>query len=196
MEPQPGEVSVLLTAWANGSEVARDELIPLIYDKLRRLAGRHMAQERTDHTLQATALVNEVYVRLTDQRQVHWQNRAHFFALASRLMRRILVDHARAHQSVKRGGDARHVLLEEAMVVSEETAADLVALDDALSRLSAIDSRKSEVVELRYFGGLTLEEVAEVLKISPITVRRDWSTAKAWLYREIGAAGKASVNGE
>jgi len=196
MEPQPGEVSVLLTAWANGSEAARDELIPLIYDELRRLAGRHMAQERTDHTLQATALVNEVYVRLTDQRQVHWQNRAHFFALASRLMRRILVDHARAHQSVKRGGDARYVLLEEAMVVSEETAADLVALDDALSRLSAIDSRKCEVVELRYFGGLTLEEVAEVLKISPITVRRDWSTAKAWLYREIGAAGKASANGE
>jgi RNA polymerase sigma factor (TIGR02999 family) len=196
MEPQPGEVSVLLTAWANGSEAARDELIPLIYDELRRLAGRHMAQERTDHTLQATALVNEVYVRLTDQRHLHWQNRAHFFALASRLMRRILVDHARAHQSVKRGGDARHVLLEEAMVVSEETAADLVALDDALSRLSAIDSRKSEVVELRYFGGLTFEEVAEVLKISPITVRRDWSTAKAWLYREIGAAGKASANGE
>jgi RNA polymerase sigma factor (TIGR02999 family) len=196
MEPQPGEVSVLLTAWANGSEAARDELIPLIYDELRRLAGRHMAQERTDHTLQATALVNEVYVRLTDQRHLHWQNRAHFFALASRLMRRILVDHARAHQSVKRGGDARHVLLEEAMVVSEETAADLVALDDALSRLSAIDSRKSEVVELRYFGGLTFEEVAEVLKISPITVRRDWSTAKAWLYREIGAAGKASANGK
>jgi RNA polymerase sigma factor (TIGR02999 family) len=196
MEPQPGEVSVLLTAWAKGSEAARDELIPLIYDELRRLAGRHMAQERTDHTLQATALVNEVYVRLTDQRHLHWQNRAHFFALASRLMRRILVDHARAHQSVKRGGDARHVLLEEAMVVSEETAADLVALDDALSRLSAIDSRKCEVVELRYFGGLTLEEVAEVLKISPITVRRDWSTAKAWLYREIGAAGKASANGE
>jgi RNA polymerase sigma factor (TIGR02999 family) len=196
MEPRPGEVSVLLAAWTNGNEAARDELIPLIYDELRRLAGRHMAQERSDHSLQATALVHEVYVRLTDQRQVHWQNRAHFFALASRLMRRILVDHARARQSAKRGGDARHVSLDEAMVVSEETAADLVALDAALTRLAAMDSRKCEVVELRYFGGLTLEEVAEVLKISPITVRRDWSTAKAWLYRDIGAAGKASANGE
>src|SRR5215813_6878896 len=189
MGPRLKKVSALLADWSNGSEAARDELIPLVYDELRRLAGHHMALERSGHSLQATALVNEAYLRLINQRQVRWQGRAHFFALASRMMRRILVDYARSRHYAKRGGAARRVSLEEAMVVSEGKASDVVALDDALTRLSAIDIRKSRVVELRYFGGLTMEEIAEVLEISEITVRRDWSTAKAWLYREIGVAG-------
>jgi RNA polymerase sigma factor (TIGR02999 family) len=196
MGPRFKEVSALLADWSNGSKTARDELIPLVYDELRRLAGHYMALERNGHSLQATALVNEAYLRLVDQRQVRWQGRAHFFALASRMMRRILVDYARSRHYAKRGGAARRVSLEDAMVVSKEKASDVVALDDALTRLSAIDIRKSRVVELRYFGGLTMEEIAEVLEISEITVRRDWSTAKAWLYREIGVAGKASANGK
>ena len=194
--PRLKKVSALLADWSNGSEAARDELIPLVYDELRRLAGHHMALERSGHSLQATALVNEAYLRLINQRQVRWQGRAHFFALASRMMRRILVDYARSRHYAKRGGAARRVSLEDAMIVSEEKTRDVVALDDALTRLAAIDLRKSQVVELRYFGGLSMEEIAEVLKISEVTVRRDWSTAKAWLYRDIGATGKASTNGE
>ena len=182
------EVSALLADWSNGNETAREELIPLVYDQLRRLAHRHMAQERPGHSLQATALVNEAYLRLVDQRQVRWQNRAHFFALASQMMRRILVDSARKRHRAKRGGGVQQVSLDEAMVVSDERAAELVALDDALTGLAAIDPRRSQVVELRYFGGLSVEEAAEVLKVSPITVMRDWSTAKAWLYRAIGKA--------
>ena len=182
------EVSALLADWSNGDETARDELIPLVYGQLRRLAQRHMAQERPGHSLQATALVNEAYLRLVDQRQVRWQNRAHFFALASQMMRRILVDHARGRHRAKRGDGAHQVSLDEAMMVSGEQAAELVALDDALTGLAAIDPRRSQVVELRYFGGLSVEETAEVLKVSPVTVMRDWSTAKAWLYRAIGNA--------
>ena len=185
MEPRQGEVSELLADWSKGNEAARDELIPLIYDELRRLAGYHMARERSDHSLQATALVNEAYLRLIDQRKVRWQGRAHFFALASRMMRRILVDSARKRRYAKRGGGQAQVSLDEAMVVVQEGTPDLIALDDALNRLAAIDPRKSQVVELRYFGGLSMEEVAEVLKVSTITVRRDWGTAKAWLYRDI-----------
>jgi RNA polymerase sigma factor (TIGR02999 family) len=178
-------VGRLLAAWSGGSESARDELIPLVYEDLRRLAGRHMARERDDHSLQATALVNEVYLRLIGQRQTNWQNRAHFFALASRMMRRILVDYARSRNYAKRRGQTPHVSLDEAMIVSNERPWDVVALDDALTSLNSVDPRKCEVVELRYFGGLSIEEIADVLKVSPITVRRDWSTAKAWLYREL-----------
>ena len=189
------EVSALLADWSNGNEAARDELMPLVYDELRRLAGHYMALERKDHSLQATALVNEVYLRFVDQRHVRLQGRAHFFALASWMIRRILVDYARRANYAKRGGAARRVSLDEAMIVSKEKAADVVVLDDALTRLAAIDPRKSQVVELRYFGGLSVDEIAKVLQISEVTVRRDWSTAKAWLYRAIGGTNKASANG-
>lgn len=189
------EVRALLADWNNGNEAARDELMPQVYDELRRLAGRYMAFERKGHTLQATALVNEVYLRLVDQRHVRWESRAHFFALASSMMRRILVDYARRGQYAKRGGDARRVSLDEAMIVSKEKAWDVVALDDALSRLAAIDLRKSKVVDLRYFGGLSMNEIAEILQVSEVTVRRDWSTAKAWLYRTMGGTNKAPANG-
>jgi RNA polymerase sigma-70 factor (ECF subfamily) len=185
MAPQLKEISVLLEDWSQGNSVARDELMPLVYDELRRLARHYMAQERAGHSLQATALVNEAYLRLVDQREVRWQGRAHFFALASQMMRRILVDHARRRRYAKRGGGAQQVSLDEAMLVSKKKDAELVALDDALTRLEAIAPRKSQVVELRYFGGLSLDEIAEVLKVSEITVRRDWTTAKAWLYRAI-----------
>jgi RNA polymerase sigma factor (TIGR02999 family) len=183
--PRSNDVSVLLADWSEGNEEARDELMPLVYNELRRLAGHYMAMEHPGHSLQATALVNEAYLRLVDQRSVHWQGRAHFFALASHMMRRILVDYARRHQYAKRGGGARPVELDEAMIVSVEKAAQVVALDEALTRLAAIAPRKSQVVELRYFGGLSMDEIAKLLKISPVTVRRDWSTAKAWLYRAI-----------
>ena len=196
MGPRLNEVSALLAAWSNGNEAARDTLIPLVYDELRRLAGHYMALERSAHSLQATALVHEAYLRLIDQRQVRWQGRAHFFALASRMMRRILVDYARSRHYAKRGGAARRVSLDEAMIVSEEKTQDVVALDEALTRLAAIDFRKSQVVELRYFGGLSMEEIAKVLKISAVTVRRDWSTAKAWLYRDMRGARRTSANGE
>ena len=196
MGPRLNEVSALLAAWSDGNETARDALIPLVYEELRRLAGHYMALERSAHSLQATALVHEAYLRLIDQRQVRWQGRAHFFALASRMMRRILVDYARSRHYAKRGGAARRVSLDEAMIVSEEKTQDVVALDEALTRLAAIDFRKSQVVELRYFGGLSMEEIAKVLKISAVTVRRDWSTAKAWLYRDMRGARRASANGE
>jgi len=187
MAPRIKEISVLLEDWSKGNALARDELMPLVYDELRRLARHYMAQERAGHSLQATALVNEAYLRLVDQRQVRWQGRAHFFALASQMMRRILVDHARRRRYAKRGGGAQQVSLDEAMIVSSKKDAELVALDDALTRLEAIAPRKSQVVELRYFGGLSLDEIAEVLKVSEVTVRRDWTTAKAWLYRAIAA---------
>jgi len=189
------EVSALLADWSNGNEAARDELIPLVYDELRRLAGHYMALERSDHSLQATGLVNEAYLRLVDQRHVRWQGRAHFFALASQMMRRILVDHARKRHYAKRGGGARPAPLDEGMIVAGEKPADVLALDDALTRLAAIAPRKSQVVELRYFGGLTVEEVAEVLKVSEVTVRRDWTTAKAWLYRAISDEAGGPVDG-
>lgn len=185
MTPSPGEVSQLLVDWGNGDKAALDRLTPLVHEELHRLAHRHMRLERPNHTLQTTALVNEAYVRLVDQRNLHWKNRAHFFSIASKLMRRILVDLARAHSRVKRGGGAVQVSLDEAAIVSRERAAELVALDEALTRLAEIDERKSKVVELRFFGGMSVEETAEALGVSPITVKRDWSTAKAWLYRAI-----------
>ena len=183
--PSPDEVTRLLVAWGNGNQAALEQLMPLVYEELHRLAHHYMRQEHPGHTLQTTALVNEVYFRLVDQKHVHWQNRAHFIAISAQLMRRILVDHARSHQYAKRGGDAHKVSLDEGAVVAQEQAADLIALDDALSSLAAIDERKMRIVELRFFGGLNVEETAEALKLSPRTVMREWSMAKAWLYRTI-----------
>jgi RNA polymerase sigma factor (TIGR02999 family) len=182
--PDNSEVSSLLRAWSEGDRAALDRLTPIVYDELRRLAGHYMKGERPGHSLQTTALVNEAYMRLTDYKSMQWQNRAHFFAVSSQLMRRILVDHARRH-NLKRGGGVQHVSLEETSMVGSERAADLVALDDAMHALARIDLRKVQVVEMRFFGGLSVEETAEVLKVSPVTVMRDWSTAKAWLYREL-----------
>lgn len=179
------QVTQLLLCWSDGDRAALDELLPLVYDELRRLAHHYMMKERAGHTLQTTALVNEAYLRLIDQRQARWQNRAQFFGVAAQLMRRILVDHARHQQSAKRGGGAPHVLLEETAVVTPVRDAELLALDEALEKLSAFDRRKSQIVELRYFGGLKVDEIAEVLKVSEVTVMRDWSIARAWLYREL-----------
>jgi RNA polymerase sigma factor (TIGR02999 family) len=185
MKPSPTEVSRLLLNWSNGDRAALDKLVPLVYDELRRLAGHFMRREREGHTLQTTALVNEAYLRLIDQRSVRWQNRAHFFAIAAQLMRRILVDHARSRRYAKRGGEARQVSFDEAAIVSRERGAELVAVDDALTDLAARDARKSQIVELRFFGGLNIEETAEVMGISPTTVQREWRSAKAWLYDAI-----------
>ena len=185
MTPSPKEVSQLLVAWSNGDQAALDKLTPLVYDELHRLAHHYMSRERPGHTLQTTALVNEAYLRLIDQKSVNWQNRAHSFAVAAQVMRQILVDYARRRQYLKRGGKAVKVSLDEAAVASQERGADLVALDDALTSLTAIDPRKSRIVELRFFGGLSVEETAEVLKVSPRTVMREWSLAQAWLYREL-----------
>jgi RNA polymerase sigma factor (TIGR02999 family) len=179
------EVTQLLVAWGDGDKSALEKLMPLVYQELRRLAKRYMRQERAGHTLQTTALVNEAYLRLVDWKDVRWQNRAHFFGVAAQMMRRILVDFARSRQYAKRGGGALEVSLDEAAVFSTERGADLVALDDALQSLAALDERKSRVVELRFFGGLSVAETAEVLKVSPETVMRDWKLAKVWLMREI-----------
>jgi len=179
------EVTQLLIQWSNGDKAALDKLMPLIYEELRQLARHYMNRERAGHTLQTTALVNEAYLRLINRKQVHWQNRAHFFAIAAHLMRSILVDHARSHAYAKRGGGARKIALDEALAVSQQRAADVVALDDALKRLAEIDRQQSRIVELKFFGGLTIEETAEVLELSPATIKREWSTAKAWLYHEL-----------
>jgi RNA polymerase sigma-70 factor (ECF subfamily) len=186
----PGElgtddVSTLLRAWSDGDQSALERLTPAVYEELRRLAHHYMRGERAGHSLQTTALVNEAYMRLVDFTRMQWQDRAHFFAVSGRVMRRILVDHAR-RQNGKRGADAICVSLEEVAVVGGDRTADLVALDDALNALARLDSRKVQVIEMRFFGGLSVEEAAEVLKVSPATVRRDWSIAKLWLYRELG----------
>jgi RNA polymerase sigma factor (TIGR02999 family) len=181
----PHEVTQLLIACSDGNQDAFNQLFPLVYEELRRLAHRYMTQERPGHTLQTTAVVHEAYLRLIDQKHVQWQNRAHFFAIASQMMRRILITHAQSHAYAKRGGGALKVSLDEAAILSPERATELIALDEALKSLTAIDSRRSQVVELRFFGGLDNEEIAEVLKISPNTVTRDWNVAKAWLYREM-----------
>jgi RNA polymerase sigma factor (TIGR02999 family) len=182
--PAPREVTQLLRAWSGGDSHALERLTPLVYRELYRRAHWHMARERVDHTLQTTALVNEIYVRMVDLRGVSWRDRAHFFAIASRLIRRVLIDAARSKGAHKRGGEAPHTVLDEA-IVSMERGAALVALDDALSALAELDQRKSSVVELRFFGGLGVEEAAEVLGVSPETVKRDWKLAKAWLRREL-----------
>jgi RNA polymerase sigma-70 factor (ECF subfamily) len=179
------DVSALLRAWSDGDQGALDKLAPIVYDELRRLAGYYLNRERSGHSLQATALVNEAYLRLVDYKRMRWENRAHFFAVSAQLMRRILVDHARRH-NLKRGGGVQHVTLEDTAVIGGGRDENLVELDDAMQGLARIDPRKAKVVELRFFGGLSVEETAEVLKVSPITVMRDWKTARAWLYREMG----------
>jgi len=178
-------VTELLTRWSQGDDAALAELTPLVYEELRRLAHRQMGAERSGHTLQTTALVNELYLRLADQTNPRWQNRAHFFAVAARAMRRILVSYARSQQSQKRGGGALKIDLDEAALVSPEESKEIVDLHEALETLATLDSRKAQVVELKYFGGLNYDEMAEVLKISPVTVRRDWKFARAWLYKEL-----------
>jgi len=182
----PPPVTELLVAWGQGDESALARLMPLVQDELHRLARREMRGERPGHTLQTTALVNEAYLRLIDARRVRWQDRAHFFALSARIMRRILVDHARSRNFIKRGAGTRHVSLDEALIVSQERGPDLVALDDALQALAKVDARKSQVVELRFFGGLSVEEAAEALRVSSQTIVRDWHLAKVWLLRELG----------
>ena len=185
MEPSPQHLTQLLIAWSGGDQSARDELIPLVYEHLRRLAHQYMRSERAAHTLQTSALLNEAYVRLVDQKDIQWRDRAHFFGIAARLMRQVLVDYARSRNYAKRGGNLYHVPLDEALIVSKERAAEVVALDDALKALAEIDSRQSEIVELRFFGGLSIEETAEVLAVSPGTVMREWTMAKAWLRKAI-----------
>jgi RNA polymerase sigma-70 factor, ECF subfamily len=185
MNPSSQSVTQLLLDWRNGDQTALDRLMPLVYEELRRIAGHYMRNERQGHTLQTSALVNEAYLRLVDHENIAWQNRAHFFGLAAQAMRRILVDYARRRNYQKRGGAARQVSLGEAAMVTDEDAAEMIALDDALEELARIDERKCRVVELRYFGGLSVEETAEALGVSIQTVGRDWSTAKAWLLREM-----------
>jgi RNA polymerase sigma factor (TIGR02999 family) len=184
----PHRVTQLLAQWSHGDDAALAELTPLVYEDLRCLAHRRMGGERPDHTLQTTALVNEAYLRLADQTNPSWQNRAHFFALAARSMRQILVNYAKSYRAQKRGGDALKVDLDEAALVSMEQSKEIVDLHEALERLAALDSRKADVVELKYFGGLNYDEMAEVLKISRVTVRRDWEFAKVWLYKELHSA--------
>lgn len=189
----PTNVTGLLLKWGEGDEEALAELIPLVFDELHRIARRHMGHEAVGHSLQATALVNEAYLRLIDAQDVPWQNRAHFLAVSARIMRHILVDHARARRNQKRGGDVKKVTFDEALVVTDEPALDFVALEDALQALAKFDERKSRVIELRFFGGLTVDETASVLKVSADTVMRDWRLAKVWLQREMRVAGSRDV---
>jgi RNA polymerase sigma-70 factor (ECF subfamily) len=181
----PHRMTQLLQQWSHGDDSALAELTPLVYEELRRLAHHFMEGQRPDHTLQTTALVNEAYLRLTDHANPNWQNRAHFFAVAARAMRQIVVDYARSYQTQKRGGGALKIELDEAAIISPEQSKEIVDLHEALDRLATLDSRKAQVVELKYFGGLNYDEMAEVLKISRITVRRDWEFARIWLYREL-----------
>jgi len=183
--PSQKQITQMLVDWGNGDEAALERLTPLVYDQLHRLARKYMVRERPGHTLQASALVNEAFIRLIDWKNVHWQNRAHFFGVSAQIMRRILVDFARSRDYAKRGGGVRNVSLDEAAVIPTERGTDLVALDEALNSLAELDERQSRVVELRFFGGLSLEEIAEVLRVSVGTVRRDWSLARAWLHREL-----------
>ena len=178
-------ITQLLERWGTGNKEVLDELLPIVYDELRRQAARYLRRERIGHTLQTTALIHEAYMRLVDQRNVRWQNRAHFFGIASQLMRRILVDHARTKKRAKRGGSDIRVSLTDIAASTKAEDLDVIALDEALNRLSTIDQQQARIVELRFFSGLTVEETAEVLSISPATVKRDWSMAKAWLHREI-----------
>ena len=185
---QHQEITQLLVEWSDGNQSALDELYPLVYEELHRLARRYMNRERKGHTLQTTALINEAYVRLVDQRNVHWANRSHFFAISAQIMRRILIDHARRQAYAKRGGGAQQVSLEEAAIIVPDQSVDLVRLDEALKSLAEMDPRRSQVVELRYFGGLNNEEIAGVLKVSENTVTRDWNMARAWLYQQLGGS--------
>jgi RNA polymerase sigma-70 factor, ECF subfamily len=183
--PSSQEITQLLLAWSDGDQAALEKLTPLVYAELHRLAKGYMFGERPGNTLQTTALINEAYLRLIDWKNVHWQSRAHFFGVAAQLMRRILVDFARARHYAKRGGAAQHVSLDEAVTIREDRSAEIIALDEALKSLAEIDPRKSQVVELRFFGGLSAKETAEALKVSQRTVEREWNSARAWLYREL-----------
>jgi len=185
---QEHEITQLLAAWREGNQAALDELYPLVYDELHRLARRYMSRERKGHTLQTTALINEAYVRLVDQRNVQWANRSHFFAISAQIMRRILIDHARRHAYAKRGGGARQVSLDETATVIHEDLAEFLRLDEALKSLAEVDPRRSQVVELKYFGGLNNDEIAGVLKISKNTVIRDWNMARAWLHSQLAGS--------
>ena len=187
MTPSPKSITQLLIEWRDGDEKALDRLMPLVYDELNRLAHRYMRRERPGHSFQTNDLVNEAYLRLVDHKGMRWQNRAHFYAVAAQAMRRILVDRARSQGSVKRGGRIQLVGLEQADTAPEKQAADLIALDEALTELAAIDQRKAKIVEMRYFGGMSVEETAEALDVSAVTVMRDWSTAKAWLLRALSS---------
>jgi RNA polymerase sigma factor (TIGR02999 family) len=180
-------VTQLLTAWSNGDQAAREQLMALVYDELHRLAHHYMKRESPGNTLQTSALVNEAFVKLVDQKNVRWQNRAHFFGIAAQLMRRILVDHARSRQTAKRGGAVRAISFDDGLYVSDERNAEVVAVHEALEQLSKLDPRKGQIVELRFFGGLSIDETADVLGVSPGTVMRDWTLAKAWLHREMSA---------
>jgi RNA polymerase sigma factor (TIGR02999 family) len=193
MSVSPSNVTQLLVDWRQGDQSALARLIPLIYDELRRIAHRYVQQERQGNTLQTTALVNEAYLRLAGQDQPPWQNRAHFFAVTARVMRHILIDHARRRHYLKHGGQFQQVSLQEALSMSAQRAAELIALDEAMDELKAFDARKSDVVELRYFGGLSLEETAAALEISVMTVRRDWRAAKAWLFRRMTQGDEMDV---
>jgi RNA polymerase sigma factor (TIGR02999 family) len=189
MDSATPDVTQLLVAWNEGNQDALERLLPAVYDELRKLARSYLRRERPDHTLQATALVHEAYLRLIDQNQVTWQNRAHFFGIAAQMMRRILVNHAEARRADKRGGGAQKLSLDEAIDLAEERAVDLIALDDAMKALAEFDPQQARIVELRYFGGLSIEETAEVVGVSPATVKREWSTAKMWLHRELSRGG-------
>lgn len=194
MEENPSttpQVTQLLIAWGEGDQTARDQLMSLVYEELHRLAHRYMKRESPGHTLQTSALVNEAFVRLVDQKNVRWQNRAHFFGIAAQMMRRILVDYARSRNYAKRGGGGVQISLDEALIVSEARSAEVVSVHEALERLAEFDPRKSQLVELRFFGGLSIDETAEVLRVSPGTVMRDWTLTKAWLRREISSDGSA-----
>ncbi|HZN01290.1 MAG TPA: sigma-70 family RNA polymerase sigma factor [Pyrinomonadaceae bacterium] len=184
-KPQQHEITQLLAEWSDGNQSALDELYPLVYEELHRLARRYMSRERKGHTLQTTALINEAYVRLVDQRNVHWANRSHFFAISAQIMRRILIDHARRHAYAKRGGGAQQVSLEAVAIVANEKSAEILRLDEALTTLAKMDPRRCHVVELRYFGGLSNEEIAGVLNVSENTVTRDWNLARAWLHQQL-----------
>ena len=185
----PEEITQLLINWSKGDKTAFDQLVPIVYPELRRLARIHMGRESPGHTLQTSALINEAYLRLVGQQDIKWQDRAHFFAVAAQIMRHILVDHARRRHYAKRGGGAPKLPLDEAKALAEQRAAQLVALDDALSDLAALDPRRSQIIELRFFGGLTLDETAEVMKLSPSTVQREWRAAKAWLTHAMTRTG-------
>jgi RNA polymerase sigma factor (TIGR02999 family) len=182
-----GDVTQLLERWSNGDRAALEQLMPLVYDELRRVAQRYMLRERPDHTLQSTALVHEAYLRMVDQTNVRWQSRAHFFGVAAQSIRHLLVDHARGHNAAKRGAGAVKLSLDEAIGVPERNEVDLLALDQSLEGLSAIDPQQAQIVELRFFGGLSIEETAEALRISSATVKRDWVMAKAWLYQNLAS---------
>ena len=185
MTPSTEEITDLLTYWSHGEKAALERLVPLVYPELRRIAKRQMARENPDHTLQTSALINEAYLKLVDRQQVDWQNRSHFFAVSAQVMRHILIDHARKYLYNKRGAGAQHVALDEAAIVEEKRSTDLVALDEALNAMATLDPRRSQIVELKFFGGLNAEEIAQVLDISPSTVQREWRAAKAWLHHTI-----------